>query len=79
VKPAVRLVLAGFASAASVGTAAAYLLLGPVPAAMFAVAATLWLIWRLDNWTGSCLILAVLLLLVLAALTLLVGLTALRR
>jgi hypothetical protein len=43
------------------------------------VAAALWLVWRYDNWSGSCLMIAILLLLVLGVLTLLLGLIALRR
>jgi hypothetical protein len=79
VKRAVRLVLLRFAAAASLGTILAYLALGAPGAVLCAVGAALWLVWRFDNWTGSCLILATLLLLVLAILTLLVGLAALPR
>lgn len=41
------------------------------------VAWALWLVWRFDNWTGSCFILAILLLLVIIILLMLVVLLAL--
>jgi len=79
VKREVALTILRVAVLASLGGAAAWLVIGP-PATLFVVVvAVLWLVWRFDNWTGSCLMLAVLLLLVIGILTFLVGMVALPR
>jgi hypothetical protein len=75
----VRLVVFRAISLTSLGATLAYLLIAPPVAIAVIIAGALWLVWRFDNWTGSCMMLAVMLLLVLAALTLLVGLAALPR
>jgi hypothetical protein len=73
----VRLVFIRAVALTSLGATLAYLLIAPSVAILIVIAGVLWLVWRFDNWTGSCMILAVLLLLVLAALGLLVVLAAL--
>ena len=70
---------ARFTAAAGAALAVGYLAIGTPGMILAAIAAALWLIWRFDNWTGSCLMIAVLLLLVLGVLTLLLGLMALPR
>jgi peptidoglycan/LPS O-acetylase OafA/YrhL len=65
------------------GMAAASLLaiqwLGPGGLVLAAVAGVLALIWKFDNWSGSCFMLAILLLIVVAILLLLVLLMAMPR
>lgn len=78
-KREVALTILRVAMLASLGSAAAWLLIGPPAMVFVVIVAALWLVWRFDNWTGSCLMLAVLLLLVMGILTFLVGMVALPR
>lgn len=61
------------------GTAIAGLVFGPIGGVAAAVAAILWAAWRHDNDLGTCLPLAVLVLLVIGMLALLMFLTAIDR
>jgi hypothetical protein len=69
--------LLGIAGAA--GTAAAFFWIGPAGLVIAGVVAVLALVWRYDNWSGSCFMLSVLVLIVLAVLILLLVLLALPR
>jgi hypothetical protein len=57
----------------------AFLWLGPGGLILAAVAGILALIWKFDNWSGSCFMLAILVLIVVAILLLLILLMALPR
>jgi hypothetical protein len=72
-------VLVRVAALAGVAAMPAWFIAGPGGVLLVAIAVALWLVWRVDNWTGSCLMIAVLLLLVLGVLTLLLALMAMQR
>ncbi|HEX8621264.1 MAG TPA: hypothetical protein VF718_04775 [Allosphingosinicella sp.] len=57
----------------------AFLLLGPGGLVLAAVAGILALVWKYDNWSGSCFMLAILVLIVVAVLLGLILLMALPR
>lgn len=57
----------------------AWLWLGPAGLILAAVAAGLTLVWKYDNWSGSCFLLAILGLIAVAVPMLLLALLALRR
>jgi hypothetical protein len=67
----------------AVGTAAASLLallwLGVAGLVLVAIGGTLALVWKFDNWSGSCFMLTILALIVVAVLLLLIVLMALPR
>jgi hypothetical protein len=60
-------------------TLLAFLWLGPAGLALAAVAGILALVWKYDNWSGSCFMLAILVLIVVAILLGLILLMALPR
>lgn len=68
-----------WAIAAATTALAAYLWLGAGGLVLAAVAGTMALIWKYDNWSGSCFMLAVLVLITIAVLLLLIALMALPR
>ena len=75
IRPVYRIALAAATVASML---AGYFWLGRDGVLLVAIAWALWLVARYDNWTGSCLMLAILLLLVIAILSLLVVLLAIR-
>jgi hypothetical protein len=68
-----------WAGGLAAGSLLAFLLLGSGGLVLSAVAGILALIWKYDNWSGSCFMLAVLVVIVVAILVLLLLLMALPR
>jgi hypothetical protein len=66
-------------SGMAAGSLLSFLWLGPVGLVLAAVAAVLALVWKFDNWSGSCLLLTILVLIVVAILVALLLLMAVPR